>query len=95
MAARDLRASMNLEDYADDLFEEVFTGRGDIDLAEWLGIPTAGQPTEIEFVDNFHMPFEDDFGMAGAPADFESTIPAADEEVRAMLYPRAIGNPTN
>eukprot|EP00959_Pyramimonas_sp_CCMP1952_P160000 3346659-Pyramimonas_sp.AAC.1 len=44
MAARYLRASMALENYADELFEEVFAGHDDIDLAEWLGVPIAGQP---------------------------------------------------
>eukprot|EP00959_Pyramimonas_sp_CCMP1952_P163895 3426638-Pyramimonas_sp.AAC.1 len=29
-------ASVTLENYADELFEEVFTGHGDVDLAEWL-----------------------------------------------------------
>eukprot|EP00959_Pyramimonas_sp_CCMP1952_P091907 1923806-Pyramimonas_sp.AAC.1 len=33
--------------------------------------------------------------MAGAPADSESTIPAPDEEIQAMLYPRVTGNPTD
>eukprot|EP00959_Pyramimonas_sp_CCMP1952_P423961 8880439-Pyramimonas_sp.AAC.1 len=36
MAARHLCAGMTLENYADELFKDVFTGRGDIDLAEWL-----------------------------------------------------------
>eukprot|EP00959_Pyramimonas_sp_CCMP1952_P195312 4083882-Pyramimonas_sp.AAC.1 len=67
---------MNLENYSDELFEEVFTGHNDIDLAEWLGIPIAGQPADIESVENFHMPVEGDFGMAGAPADSDPTIPA-------------------
>eukprot|EP00959_Pyramimonas_sp_CCMP1952_P197655 4133750-Pyramimonas_sp.AAC.1 len=31
-----LCASMNLDNCADELFEEVFTGHNDIDLAEWL-----------------------------------------------------------
>eukprot|EP00959_Pyramimonas_sp_CCMP1952_P389610 8164322-Pyramimonas_sp.AAC.1 len=53
-----------------------------------------GPPADIEFVGNFHMPAEGDFGMAGAPADSESTIPAAGEEMQAMPYPRAMGNPT-
>eukprot|EP00959_Pyramimonas_sp_CCMP1952_P199193 4166429-Pyramimonas_sp.AAC.1 len=86
---------MALENYADELFEEVFTGHSDIDLAEWSGAPIAGQPADIEFVENFHAPVEGDFGVAGAPADSVSTIPATDEEIHAMLYPRAIGNPTN
>eukprot|EP00959_Pyramimonas_sp_CCMP1952_P284512 5947713-Pyramimonas_sp.AAC.1 len=47
MAARHLCASMNLENYADELFEEVFAGHGDIDLAEWPGLPIAGQPADI------------------------------------------------
>eukprot|EP00959_Pyramimonas_sp_CCMP1952_P406633 8522568-Pyramimonas_sp.AAC.1 len=47
VAARYLCASTNLENYSDELFEEVFTGHGDIDLAEWLGIPIAGQPADI------------------------------------------------
>eukprot|EP00959_Pyramimonas_sp_CCMP1952_P311560 6520414-Pyramimonas_sp.AAC.1 len=41
------------------------------------------------------VPIEGDFGMAGAPADSESTSPATDKEIHAMLYPRVIGNPTN
>eukprot|EP00959_Pyramimonas_sp_CCMP1952_P236141 4935055-Pyramimonas_sp.AAC.1 len=41
------------------------------------------------------MPAEGDFGMAGTPADSESTTPATDEEMQAMLYPRACGNPTD
>eukprot|EP00959_Pyramimonas_sp_CCMP1952_P159066 3326445-Pyramimonas_sp.AAC.1 len=73
-----------LENFADELFEDVFTGRNDIDLAEWLGLPIARQSADIEFVENFHMPAEGDFGMAGAPADSESTVPATDEEIQAM-----------
>eukprot|EP00959_Pyramimonas_sp_CCMP1952_P290402 6074075-Pyramimonas_sp.AAC.1 len=33
--------------------------------------------------------------MAGAPSDSEATIPAIEEEMQLMHYPRAIGNPTN
>eukprot|EP00959_Pyramimonas_sp_CCMP1952_P126346 2642643-Pyramimonas_sp.AAC.1 len=95
MAARHPSASMTLENCADELFEAAFTGHNDIDLAEWLGVPIAGQPAYIELVENFHMSVEGDAGMAGAPADSDSTIPATDEEVHAMLYPRAIGNQTN
>eukprot|EP00959_Pyramimonas_sp_CCMP1952_P025397 532830-Pyramimonas_sp.AAC.1 len=36
MAARYLNASMTLENYSDELFDQVFTGHDDIDLAEWL-----------------------------------------------------------
>eukprot|EP00959_Pyramimonas_sp_CCMP1952_P287949 6021682-Pyramimonas_sp.AAC.1 len=79
---------MTFENYADELFEEVIAGRSDIDLAEWLAAPIAGQPADIEFVENFHMPVEGDSGIAGAPADSDSTIPATDEEINAMLYPR-------
>eukprot|EP00959_Pyramimonas_sp_CCMP1952_P038049 796240-Pyramimonas_sp.AAC.1 len=94
-AARYLSASVALENYAGELFEEVLAGHDDIEMAEWLGMPIAGPSADIEFVENFHMPIEGDFGMAGAPADLESTIPATDEEIYAMLYPRAIGHPTN
>eukprot|EP00959_Pyramimonas_sp_CCMP1952_P164965 3448243-Pyramimonas_sp.AAC.1 len=44
MAAMSLSASISLENCADELFEEVFTGHSDTDLADWLGIPNAGQP---------------------------------------------------
>eukprot|EP00959_Pyramimonas_sp_CCMP1952_P101610 2125810-Pyramimonas_sp.AAC.1 len=47
MAARHLNASMALESEADELFEELFAGHGDVDLAEWLGVPIAGQPADI------------------------------------------------
>eukprot|EP00959_Pyramimonas_sp_CCMP1952_P151323 3166258-Pyramimonas_sp.AAC.1 len=76
------------------LFEEVVTGHGDIDLAEWLGIPIGGQPADIECVENFRAPAAGDADVAGAPADSEATIPATDEEIQLMLYPRVIGNPT-
>eukprot|EP00959_Pyramimonas_sp_CCMP1952_P273669 5720302-Pyramimonas_sp.AAC.1 len=64
---------MTLENYADELFEEVLTGHNDTDLAEWLGVPIAGQRADIEFVENFYMPVECDFGMAGTPADSDFT----------------------
>eukprot|EP00959_Pyramimonas_sp_CCMP1952_P444425 9304949-Pyramimonas_sp.AAC.1 len=48
MAARYACASMSLENYIDALFEEIFTGHSEIDLADWLGIPIAGQPADIE-----------------------------------------------
>eukprot|EP00959_Pyramimonas_sp_CCMP1952_P109201 2283917-Pyramimonas_sp.AAC.1 len=44
MVARYLSACMSLENYVDGLLEEVFTGHNDIDLADWLGMPIAGQP---------------------------------------------------
>eukprot|EP00959_Pyramimonas_sp_CCMP1952_P016258 344179-Pyramimonas_sp.AAC.1 len=47
MAARYLSASMSLENYADELFEEVFAGHSEIDLADWLGIPIAGHTADI------------------------------------------------
>eukprot|EP00959_Pyramimonas_sp_CCMP1952_P428284 8970453-Pyramimonas_sp.AAC.1 len=72
MAARYLSADMALANYADELFEEVFAGHDDVDLAEWLGVPIAGQPADVEFVENFHVPVEGDVGMAGAPADAAS-----------------------
>eukprot|EP00959_Pyramimonas_sp_CCMP1952_P257847 5388590-Pyramimonas_sp.AAC.1 len=71
MAARYRSSSMTLENCADELFEEVLTGHNDIDLAEWLGMPIAGQPADIEYVENFHMPAEGYADMAGAPADSE------------------------
>eukprot|EP00959_Pyramimonas_sp_CCMP1952_P331074 6932927-Pyramimonas_sp.AAC.1 len=82
MVAGYLSASTTLENCADELFDGVFTSHDDIDSAEWLGIPVAGQPADFELVENFHMPAEGDFGMAGAPADSESTIPATDEKYR-------------
>eukprot|EP00959_Pyramimonas_sp_CCMP1952_P088023 1841829-Pyramimonas_sp.AAC.1 len=33
--------------------------------------------------------------MAGVPADSEAIIPATEEEVQLMLYPRVMGNPAN
>eukprot|EP00959_Pyramimonas_sp_CCMP1952_P275082 5750574-Pyramimonas_sp.AAC.1 len=68
MAARYFSASMTLENYTDELFEEAFTGHSDIDLEEWLGVPIAGQPADIEFNENFHVLAEGDFGTAGKPA---------------------------
>eukprot|EP00959_Pyramimonas_sp_CCMP1952_P178953 3741069-Pyramimonas_sp.AAC.1 len=44
MAAAYLSASVTLENFADELFEEVFSGHDDIDLAEWLGVPSRGNP---------------------------------------------------
>eukprot|EP00959_Pyramimonas_sp_CCMP1952_P216719 4532200-Pyramimonas_sp.AAC.1 len=88
MAARYLSASLSLENSADELFEEVFTCHSDIDLADWLGIPIAGQPADIEFVENFHVPAEGDADMAGAPADSEAIVPATEEEIQLMLHPR-------
>eukprot|EP00959_Pyramimonas_sp_CCMP1952_P041077 858853-Pyramimonas_sp.AAC.1 len=41
------------------------------------------------------MPAEGDGGMAGAPADSETIIPATEEEMQLMLYPRVLGKPTN
>eukprot|EP00959_Pyramimonas_sp_CCMP1952_P131621 2752074-Pyramimonas_sp.AAC.1 len=81
MAARYLSASMSLESYADGLFEVAFAGRDGIDLADWLGAPIAGQPADVECVENSHMPAEGDGEMAGAPADSEATIPAAEEDL--------------
>eukprot|EP00959_Pyramimonas_sp_CCMP1952_P315884 6611453-Pyramimonas_sp.AAC.1 len=95
MAAGYLSASVTLEIRADELFEGVLTGHDDIDLAEWLGRPIAGQPSDIRFAENFHAPAEGDADMAEAPADTEVTILATDEEIQAMLYPRATGNPTD
>eukprot|EP00959_Pyramimonas_sp_CCMP1952_P385658 8082025-Pyramimonas_sp.AAC.1 len=74
MAARYLSASVSLENCADELFEEILTGRSGIDLAGWLGSPIAGQPADIEFVENFHAPAEGDDDMAVTPADSEATI---------------------
>eukprot|EP00959_Pyramimonas_sp_CCMP1952_P004811 100950-Pyramimonas_sp.AAC.1 len=95
MAARYLSASMSLENYADGLFEEAFTGHNDNDLADWLGMPIAGQRADIEFVENFHVPAEGDDEIAGTPADSEATILATEDEIQLMLYPRVIGKPTN
>eukprot|EP00959_Pyramimonas_sp_CCMP1952_P110826 2318731-Pyramimonas_sp.AAC.1 len=89
MAAGHLSASATLENCAGELFEEVFTGHKDNDLAEWLGTPNRGA------IEHFHAPVEGDSGMAGAPADSESTTLATFEEVHAVLYPRAIGTPTD
>eukprot|EP00959_Pyramimonas_sp_CCMP1952_P230140 4811681-Pyramimonas_sp.AAC.1 len=86
---------MSLENYADGLFEEVFAGHNDIDLADWLGMPIAGRPADIDFIENFHAPAERDDELAGAPADSEATTPATEEEIQWMLYPRFIGYPTN
>eukprot|EP00959_Pyramimonas_sp_CCMP1952_P229179 4791821-Pyramimonas_sp.AAC.1 len=36
-----------------------------MDSAEWLGVPIAGQPADIEFAEKFFMPVEGDFGVAG------------------------------
>eukprot|EP00959_Pyramimonas_sp_CCMP1952_P315602 6605550-Pyramimonas_sp.AAC.1 len=47
MAARYLSASVSFENCASELFEEVFIGHNGIDLADWLGIPIAGQPADI------------------------------------------------
>eukprot|EP00959_Pyramimonas_sp_CCMP1952_P039980 836095-Pyramimonas_sp.AAC.1 len=33
--------------------------------------------------------------MAGSPADSEAIIPATEEEIQLILYPRVLGNPTN
>eukprot|EP00959_Pyramimonas_sp_CCMP1952_P213045 4457499-Pyramimonas_sp.AAC.1 len=46
-AAKYLRASASLERYADELFEEIYVGQYDINLADWLGIPIAWQPAHI------------------------------------------------
>eukprot|EP00959_Pyramimonas_sp_CCMP1952_P169801 3547657-Pyramimonas_sp.AAC.1 len=74
--------------YADELFEEIFTGHNEIDQADWLGIPIAGQPSDIELVEDFHVPAEVDREMAATPADSDTAIPAAEEEMQCMLYPR-------
>eukprot|EP00959_Pyramimonas_sp_CCMP1952_P054781 1144768-Pyramimonas_sp.AAC.1 len=58
VAAGYLSGSVALDNYADELFEEVFTGHNDIDMAEWLSVPIAGQPADSEFVENFHAPAE-------------------------------------
>eukprot|EP00959_Pyramimonas_sp_CCMP1952_P065821 1374210-Pyramimonas_sp.AAC.1 len=44
MSARHMGASVSLERCAWQLFEEVYGGRDEIDLADWLGTPIAGQP---------------------------------------------------
>eukprot|EP00959_Pyramimonas_sp_CCMP1952_P043281 905723-Pyramimonas_sp.AAC.1 len=86
MAARYLSASTSLENYADELFEKIFIGHSEIDLADWLGIPIAGQTADIECVEKLHIPAEGDDEMAVTPAE---------EEIQLMLYPRVIGSPTN
>eukprot|EP00959_Pyramimonas_sp_CCMP1952_P320489 6706698-Pyramimonas_sp.AAC.1 len=86
---------MSLNSYADELSEEMFTGHNEIDLADWPGMPIAGQPADVEFVEDFHMPAEADREMAGAPADSEATTPAREEEIQLTFYPRAFDNPTN
>eukprot|EP00959_Pyramimonas_sp_CCMP1952_P197005 4119401-Pyramimonas_sp.AAC.1 len=47
MAAGYLRASMSFENCADELFEEMHVGHNEINLADWLGMPIAGQPAPI------------------------------------------------
>eukprot|EP00959_Pyramimonas_sp_CCMP1952_P065112 1359402-Pyramimonas_sp.AAC.1 len=66
---------MSLERYADELFEEIYAGHYEINLADWMGTPIAGQPAQIEFVEDFHWPAEVDRDVAGAPADSEAAIP--------------------
>eukprot|EP00959_Pyramimonas_sp_CCMP1952_P396029 8297847-Pyramimonas_sp.AAC.1 len=95
MAASYLRASMSLQNYADELFEEIYVGHGEINPADWLGIPIAGRFAHIEFVEDFNIPAEVDQDLAGAPADSEATFPATEEEAQMMLHPQVIGNPTN
>eukprot|EP00959_Pyramimonas_sp_CCMP1952_P040316 843282-Pyramimonas_sp.AAC.1 len=85
---------MSLENYADGLFEEVFTGHNDIDLADWLGMPIAGQAADVDFVENARVPAEGGDEMAGAPADSEATIAATEEDMQRVLYLRSIGSPT-
>eukprot|EP00959_Pyramimonas_sp_CCMP1952_P249120 5207644-Pyramimonas_sp.AAC.1 len=63
---------MSLDSYAGRLFEEACTGHNDIDLADWLGMPIAGRPAEIDCAEDFHVPAEGDGEMAGAPADSEA-----------------------
>eukprot|EP00959_Pyramimonas_sp_CCMP1952_P064636 1349021-Pyramimonas_sp.AAC.1 len=58
VAAGYISASLALENYADELFDEARAGHDDIDAAEWLGAPIAGQPADIELVENFHLPVE-------------------------------------
>eukprot|EP00959_Pyramimonas_sp_CCMP1952_P102417 2142373-Pyramimonas_sp.AAC.1 len=69
VTARYLCASMSLDNYAGELFGEIFSGHNEIDLANWLGMPIAGQPADIAFVENIHVPAEVDHEMTGAPAD--------------------------
>eukprot|EP00959_Pyramimonas_sp_CCMP1952_P338839 7096060-Pyramimonas_sp.AAC.1 len=93
-AARHLRFSMYLERCAGELFEEVCVGHDGANLADWLGMPIAGQqPAHIEFVEGFHVPAEIEHDMAGAPANSEAIIPAAEEEMPLMLHLQVIGNP--
>eukprot|EP00959_Pyramimonas_sp_CCMP1952_P129187 2701412-Pyramimonas_sp.AAC.1 len=56
-------------------------------------MPIAGQPAQIEFVGDYHIPANIDHDMAGASADSEATIPATDEDIQMMLNPQVIGNP--
>eukprot|EP00959_Pyramimonas_sp_CCMP1952_P330293 6915896-Pyramimonas_sp.AAC.2 len=62
---------MSLEIDANELYEEISTGHDEIDLADWLGIPIAGQPADVEYLENFRMPAGGDDEMAAAPADPE------------------------
>eukprot|EP00959_Pyramimonas_sp_CCMP1952_P298000 6233754-Pyramimonas_sp.AAC.1 len=50
MAARYLSASMSFENYSDELFEEMHVGHDELNLADRLGMPIAGQPAHVEFV---------------------------------------------
>eukprot|EP00959_Pyramimonas_sp_CCMP1952_P201169 4207135-Pyramimonas_sp.AAC.1 len=77
---------MSLENYADELFEDIFTGHNEIDLAGRQDIPIAGQPADIEFVENFHVPAEGDDEMAATPANSEATIPATEGGIHVMIF---------
>eukprot|EP00959_Pyramimonas_sp_CCMP1952_P350971 7352890-Pyramimonas_sp.AAC.1 len=44
MAARHLCASVSIERYAGELFEEVHVGHDEINQADWVGIHIAEQP---------------------------------------------------
>eukprot|EP00959_Pyramimonas_sp_CCMP1952_P306172 6407607-Pyramimonas_sp.AAC.1 len=41
-AAMHLSANAHLESFADELFEEIFIGHNEIDLADWLACPSRG-----------------------------------------------------
>eukprot|EP00959_Pyramimonas_sp_CCMP1952_P438802 9186623-Pyramimonas_sp.AAC.1 len=73
MAARYLNVSMSLENCAAELLEDIFTGHNGINLADWLGMPIAGQTEHVECVEDFHVPAEVDQDMAGTPSDSEAT----------------------
>eukprot|EP00959_Pyramimonas_sp_CCMP1952_P039828 832745-Pyramimonas_sp.AAC.1 len=67
MAARYWSANMSLENSAGELFEELLTGHNEINLANWLGMPIAGQPADIEFVENCDIPAEAHSQFRGHP----------------------------